>query len=159
MTSRRTLLRLVAGASLGPALARGSFAWAGTKSASEAQGPCDVRPQEVRVEWRQAPLGIDTSRPRFTWTLAARSPGMRALEQSACRIIVASSRAAARSGRGDIWDSARVATAAPRAAPAHDLPLASHTPYWWAVQVWDGRGRASAFSEPSSFTTGLMSAS
>jgi hypothetical protein len=83
---------------------------------------------------------------------------MRSLEQSACQAIIASSRAAASSGRGDVWDSGRLETAAPRAVPNHDLPLSSQTPYWWATRVWDGSGRASPFSGPASFTTGLMSA-
>jgi alpha-L-rhamnosidase len=157
MTSRRALLRLVASAPLGPALLRGRLAWAAAAGTRETRGLSGVRPHNLRVEWRRAPVGIDTSRPRFTWTLAAHSQRLRSLEQRACRIIVGSSRAAARSGRGDIWDSGRLASAALRAVPDHDLPLVSQTPYWWAVQVWDGGG-ASTFSEPASFTTGLMSA-
>ena len=145
-------MRLVASASLGPSLARGRLAWAGAAINARDPAAADIHPQNLRVEWRRAPLGIDTPRPRFTWTLAARSQAMRALEQRACQVIVASSPAAAGSGRGDIWDSGRLTTAEPRAVPDHDLPLASQTPYWWAVRVWDGRGGASAFSEPASFT-------
>ncbi|MFZ0501653.1 MAG: hypothetical protein WAM52_21195, partial [Steroidobacteraceae bacterium] len=81
MTSRRALLRLVASASLGPALARGRLAWASAAVTGETPAAGDVHPQNLRVEWRRAPRGIDTPRPRFTWTLAARSQGMRSLEQ------------------------------------------------------------------------------
>jgi alpha-L-rhamnosidase len=158
MTSRRALLRFVASVSLGPALARGRLAWAGAAVTGETHASGDVHPQNLRVEWRRAPHGVDTSRPRFTWTLSARSQGMRSLEQRGCQLIVGSSPAAARSGRGDIWDSGRLATAEPRAVPDHDLPLASQTPYWWTVRVWDGRGGASALTAPATFTTGIMSA-
>ncbi len=158
MTSRRAVFRLIAGASLGPALARRSLAWAGAAMTRETRASADIRPHDPRLEWRRAPLGIDTLRPRFTWTLAARSPELRSLEQRACRMIVGSSPAAVSAGRGDIWDSGRLATAEPRAVPDHDLPLASQTPYWWAVQVWDDSGRVSPFSEPAAFTTGVMKA-
>lgn len=158
MTSRRAVLNLLAAvSSLGPALARRALGATGRRGPSPAgvqEG--DIRPVAPRVEWRAAPLGIDALRPRFTWTLAAMDPGKRGLEQRACQVVVASSPAAAAAGRGDIWDSGRVATGEFRALPDHDLDLRSHEAYWWAVRVWDGQHRPSAFLRPARFLTGLL---
>ena len=53
-----------------------------------------------------------------------------------------------------------IAAAAPdlRAAskPPRDLALASQTPFWWALRVWDGEGRPSGWSAPERFVTGII---
>jgi alpha-L-rhamnosidase len=146
VTTRRTLLKLMAAvAGSRPPLLR------------RMRPECDIRARQPRIEWRTAPLGIDTRRPRLTWTLAATDEGRRGLRQQACHVIVASSEDAAIAGRGDIWDSGRIDTPEFRAVPDRDLGLDSHTPYWWCVRLWDGHGRRSAFSRPARFLTGLMS--
>lgn len=148
MTSRRTLLKLMAaGASLGPALA---------SRAGGGKSECDIRAIEPRVEWRAAPVGVDTPRPRFTWTLAAAESEKRGLQQRACRVVLASSAEAAARGDGDVWDSGMLETDEFRSMPDHDLDLESHSPYWWAVRVWDGRHRPSALTHPARFLTGVI---
>lgn len=114
-----------------------------------------ARPAALRVEWRSQPLGIDTLRPRFTWTIEA-GAGDRGVRQSAWRIVVASSEGMAAAGRGDVWDSGRVTDSKLRGQPAHDLVLASQTPYWWSLIVWDEAGRASGWSAPERFVTGII---
>lgn len=158
MTSRRTLLKLVAaGAALGPAAATpGLGATRAQGNARAGEPECDISPREPRVEWRAAPLGIDTRRPRFTWTLAAARGDKRGLRQRACRVVLASSAEAAQAGNGDIWDSGMLETDEFHAVPAEDLDLKSQTPYWWSVHVWDSAGRQSAATRPLSFITGLL---
>ncbi|MGH9518933.1 MAG: family 78 glycoside hydrolase catalytic domain, partial [Terriglobales bacterium] len=156
MTSRRWLLKLLAaGATAGPALAR-SAAVAGNRLARAARGGCDIGPQDLRLEWRAGPIGLDTPRPRITWTLAA-DTHLRGVRQSACQVILASSEDAAKAGRGDIWDSGVVETSEFRAIPDRDLNLEPHSPYWCAVRVWDGHGSPSDFTRPARFFTGVMS--
>jgi alpha-L-rhamnosidase len=158
VTSRRSLLKLLAAvASLCPELARRALGTTGKRARSRFQGAeCGIRPEALRVEWRTAPPGIDTRRPRFTWTLAATDPTERGERQSACRVVVASSLEAASDGRGDVWDGGRIATGELRAVPDHDLDLNSHRAYWWAVRVWDARYRPGTFSRPAPFVTGLL---
>jgi hypothetical protein len=114
-----------------------------------------ARPADLRVEWRSRPLGIDGPRPRFTWTIAAGAEA-RGVRQSAWRIVVASSAEAAAAGRGNVWDSGRVTDGGLRGQPPHDLPLASQTPYWWSLIVWDEVGHASDWSGPERFVTGVI---
>lgn len=126
------------------------------RGATAAPAPSAIEPGDLRVEWRAEPVGIDTRRPRFGWTCAARDPRARDVRQSAWRIVVASSAAQAAAGGGDIWDSGKVTGARGNAQPGADLPLTSQTPYWWSLRLWDGEGRASAWSAPRRFATGLL---
>ena len=156
MTSRRRLLKfLAAGAAMGPALPRRAAA-AGNPLRRDDSRECDIRPQDLRLEWRAGPIGVETRRPRLTWTLAA-DPRLRGVKQSACQVILASSKDAVTAGHGNIWDSGVLETPELGLVPAGDLPLRSHTPYWYAAQVWDEHGRASGFTRPARFMTGLMS--
>jgi hypothetical protein len=157
VTSRRRLLKLLAaGATAGPGLARRA-ANAGNQPLEDAgDRASDIIPVALRVEWRTGPIGIDTRRPRLTWTLAA-DPGIRRVRQSARQAILASSEDAAKAGHGDIWDSGVLETDELHAMPGRDLDLESHTPYWYAVRVWDGHGRTGGFTRPARFLTGVMS--
>jgi alpha-L-rhamnosidase len=154
MTTRRTLLRLLA---LGTAL--GGNLEAVFKQSARARQParavCDVQPGGLRVEWRAAPFGVDTAKPRFSWTLTPTDSNARGLVQQACRVIVATSAAAVRAGRGDVWDSGKRPTTRLTTTPDRDLTLPSQTPFYWSVAVWDGHGRRSSWSEPRTFTTGI----
>ena len=159
MTSRRAILRILSlGATLGPVLKHSA------RAAQLLHGAVSgVRPAGLRVEWRDTPLGIDSRRPRFTWVLSANytganDTGVRGQAQQACRVVVASTAAAARAGHGDIWDSGRRATAAMSITPDYDLTLTAQTPHYWAVNVWDQQGRLSGWSEPAAFTTGILEA-
>ena len=73
------------------------------------------------------------------------------LGQTACRVVVATSCAMARTGHGDVWDSDKQSLAAPSITPGHDLPLQSQSIYFWAVCLWDQQGRKSDWSAPESF--------
>jgi alpha-L-rhamnosidase len=138
------------GATLGPVLKH---------SVRAAQWPAGavsaIKPGHLRVEWRDIPLGIETKRPRFSWTLTAADGGVRNLAQQACRVVVASSAAAARAGRGDVWDSGKHFSSATSLTPDHDLDLTAQTPFHWAVSVWDQHSRPAVCSEPASFITGI----
>ena len=158
MTSRRHLLKLLAaGATVGPGLAvRGANA-GNQPLARDLSRHSDMGPVDLRLEWRAAPTGIDTRRPRLSWRLTA-DPRARGVRQSACQAILASSEEHAQAGYGDIWDSGVLETDELRAAPDRDLDLKSHTQYWYAVRAWDGDGSATGFTRPIRFMTGLMSA-
>ena len=147
VTNRRTFLQLATAGALAPVA---------TSAAQLSPGnSCSVRPADLRVEWRTAPAGIDTLRPRFSWVMTPVDIAAHNLGQAACRIVVATSAAAAQAGRGDIWDSNKQSLAAPSVAPAHDLSLRGQSVYFWAVCLWDQHGRRSEWSTPGSFTTGI----
>ena len=63
-------------------------------------------PLQLKCEYAVNPLGIDTTRPRFSWLLES---GQRAQMQSAYRILVARSRQELQADAGTKSDSGRVA--------------------------------------------------
>ncbi|MBI4893504.1 MAG: alpha-L-rhamnosidase N-terminal domain-containing protein, partial [Acidobacteria bacterium] len=103
--------------------------------------------QNLTVEYRRTPLGIDVATPRFAWQMAA-TAGERGLAQSAYQLTV-------RDPRGDTaWDSGRIESSLAAAIPYAGKPLASATRYTWSVTVWDLKG--AKLTASSWFETGLM---
>ncbi len=66
-----------------------------------------LRVDQLRCEYREAPVGIDVAQPRLSWVLASRQ---RAQRQTAYQILVASSATRLNRGEADLWDSGRVAS-------------------------------------------------
>ena len=103
--------------------------------------------QNLQVEYRSTPLGIDVARPRFSWQMAT-TAGERGYEQKACQIVV-------KDARGQVvWDTKRMETAHSLGIRYEGRPLEAATRYTWTVSVWDQTGRKLAAS--SWFETGLM---
>lgn len=100
---------------------------------------------------RVSPLGLPGADPVFGWQLTAPTRGA---VQSAYEIEVGRS-----PGTNDVWDTGRV-TSGDQVDVGYSGPdLTSATQYFWRVRAWDGEGRSSGWSTPSSFETGLLTAS
>jgi alpha-L-rhamnosidase len=112
-----------------------------------AAGPDGV-PERLRVEYADAPLGLDEPAPRLAW----RSPVAR---QTAYRIQVAAFPEALAAG-DLVWDSGKVASDANVQIAYAGPPLTSRRRYWWRVQVWDAADRASGWSAPGWWEMGLL---
>lgn len=114
-----------------------------------------MRIDEMLVENRVCPLGVDVLRPAFGWSF--RSSTVRAQRQTAYRIVVSGDEESVRLGRGDIWDSGK--TPGPRHVdvPYDGPPLHPRMRYYWKLQVWDENGAVSE-SPVSWWEIGLLSA-
>ncbi len=93
-------------------------------------------PVNLRTEYLQNPIGIDTSSPRFTWEYNEAEEGFTASRHEICI--------------GTSPDALRPYT--------EDMPLVSHTRYYWNVTVWDGKGRKCRPSETAFFETARLHA-
>jgi hypothetical protein len=100
------------------------------------------------------PLGIDTAQPRLSWQLRSDE---NAKAQTAWQVCVSSSAALMALDKGDLWDSGRVASDDTAHVPYRGAALASSQQVFWKVRVWDEAGAVSAWSEPASWTMGLLS--
>ncbi|MGW2052448.1 alpha-L-rhamnosidase [Streptomyces sp. NPDC001840] len=154
MISRRRLLSTTATA-LGTALAAGTVPAAraadGSPATPAAPGALKAAPAgRPTVEYVRNPLGFDTPRPRLSWPLASDRPGH---TQSAYQLRVATD--PRRLATPDVWDSGRITSGESVLVPYAGPPLKSRTRYHWSVRVWDTEGRASEWSEPSWWETGL----
>jgi alpha-L-rhamnosidase len=116
--------------------------------------PAGAQPSlsRLRTEYKVNPLGIDARQPRFSWEL--KSPE-RGVVQAAYEIRVAPSLKGLAAKR-PFWSSGRVASDASIQRAYAGPALESRRRYYWQVRVWDGGGRASAWSEPAWWEMGLL---
>jgi alpha-L-rhamnosidase len=113
-------------------------------AAAPAASPVSVA--NLRCEYKVDPLGIDVTAPRLSWQLRSEARGV---VQSAYQVQVT------RDGR-TAWDTGRVASDRSVQVPYAGPALESSRRYTWRVRVWDGAGRASAWSAPASWEMGLL---
>ena len=110
-----------------------------------------LRVERLRVEWREAPVGIDTLGPLFTWKSVARDERAWARTIRMARSCDAQPRRACRRPWGGV-DSGRIAGSHPAAWPHGPLALASHRAHFWSVEIWDQADQSSDQSAPACFT-------
>ncbi|MFD8158538.1 family 78 glycoside hydrolase catalytic domain [Streptomyces malaysiensis] len=104
------------------------------------------------VDGRAEPLGVDAARPLLGWKLNTES---RNAMQSAYQILVSTSAERLAHDQGDVWDSGKRASDESVGVSYAGRRLSPRTRYHWKVRVWDGHGRASAWSAPSFWETAL----
>ncbi len=110
----------------------------------------------LQVAGLENPVGVDDRHPEFAWTLSAVDPRARNLSQSAYQMLVATSAEMLAAGKGDMWDSGRVAASVYRGVAYGGQPLRSHTRYFWKVRVWDQKGAPSRWAPAAQWTTALL---
>ena len=105
----------------------------------------------LRTESMQTPVGIDESRPYFSWQMSSDRIGA---AQKAYRIVVADSREGLASG-DFVFDSGLVRSDESLNIQYAGAALRASTRYFWRVSVTDETG-STHDSEPTWFETGLM---
>lgn len=106
----------------------------------------------LRCEYLEDPVGLDETRPRFTWQMESSEPGG---FQSAYELVVGTTEAEVTSGRGDAWQSGAVERSVIPAVYAGE-ELEPFTRYFWSVRVRDEGRQWSDWAPPRFFETGMM---
>lgn len=106
--------------------------------------------QNLLVENRVNPRGVDASVPRFSWQLVSNK---RNVLQTAYEIRVANSRTAL--GKAQ-WSSGKVNSDSSVHVTYKGNALQPGKMYYWQVRVWDNQGNASNWSEPAFWQMGLL---
>ncbi|MCC6232965.1 MAG: family 78 glycoside hydrolase catalytic domain [Verrucomicrobiales bacterium] len=138
-----SLLRLAAG---------WTASWWMATSAFGAEG---LIPQTLRTEALIQPLGLTTTKPRLSWQVTSSS---RAQHQTGYQILVSTNAQVLASDRGDTWDSGKVESGETLLLPYGGRAPSTGERLHWKVRVWDGEGRPSPWSEPSSWGMGVVNA-
>lgn len=112
-----------------------------------------MRATELRCEYELNPLGIDTSRPRLSWTVHSTK---RNVQQAAYRVLVASTPELLAQDNGDLWDSGKVQSDQSHQVVYSGKPLASHQRYCWKVKVWQKGNGEGQWSDPGNWTTAVL---
>lgn len=119
--------------------------------------------EQLQCEQLTDPLGIDVRVPRLSWQLAASGPrqpqenvgGIKGLHQTAYEVLIASSPALLAAGKGDLWNSGKVAGDQSRMILYKGIPLRSRMTCYWKVRAWTSAGET-AWSMPAVWSMGLL---
>ncbi len=103
--------------------------------------------KNLQVEYQEKPLGMDESKPRFSWQMQGKA-GARGDRQTAYRITVVDEK------NQLVWDSKRIASDISLGIPYAGTALKARTNYTWTIQVWDQKNQVSTAN--STFETGLF---
>jgi len=119
-----------------------------------ASSKAALLPADLRCEYVVNPMGVDVAHPRLFWTLESKERGQR---QTAYQILVASSSELLARDQGDLWDTGKTVSDETIQIPYAGQPLKSSQPVFWKIRVWDADGKISAWSQPATWTMGLLS--
>ena len=110
-----------------------------------------IQAVELRCEYAQNPLGVDTNTPRLSWQLRAEKRGTC---QVSFQVRAASTWAGLEAEDFDLWDSGVVVSAGQEIEYA-GRPLEGGESCWWQVKVWDADGNGGENSPAACFEPGL----
>jgi hypothetical protein len=113
----------------------------------------DLNVGDLRCEYRENPIGIDTISPRFSWVL---NSDQQAESQTAYQILVATTADLLGKDTGDLWDTGKVKSTDAIQIPYAGKALVSGERYFWKVRVWDKNDSPSDWTEPATWTMGLL---
>ncbi|HWP39623.1 MAG TPA: family 78 glycoside hydrolase catalytic domain, partial [Tepidisphaeraceae bacterium] len=112
-----------------------------------------VRVVGLRCEFGVNPAGVDVEQPRLFWQIHSQQRGQR---QTAWQVLAASSAELLSQDRGDLWDSGRVESDQTTHIRYAGAKLQSSQQVFWKVRAWDRDGRPSPWSQPATWTMGLL---
>lgn len=105
----------------------------------------------LRVNAMENPVGIDSDKPSFSWTLEA-GESERGVWQTAYEIRLYTDQAC----QNEFWTSGKVESGLSVDRPYNGPSLQAASRYYWRVTVWDNKGREATSDEMAYFEMGLM---
>ena len=107
----------------------------------------------LRCEYIADPVGLDVdiAHPRLSWQLSMPENG----QQTAWQVLAATRPELLKEQEADLWNSGKVVSDQSTQVAYGGKTVPSCTEVWWKVRVWDRHGRASAWSKPAHWETGL----
>ncbi|MDR1624688.1 MAG: glycoside hydrolase family 78 protein [Tannerellaceae bacterium] len=112
----------------------------------------DIRIANLRCEYMENPLCVESAHPMLQWQLLSEKQGKR---QSAYHIIVSSDSSLVDQNQGDCWDSGKVLSSE-SLIRYQGKELSSTEQVYWKVMVWDEKDSASEWSDKAEWTMGLL---
>ena len=113
-----------------------------------------AKPNNLRVEYVENPLGLNVLKPRFSWWVNDNRP---AEVQTAYEIMVGSTRQQVQEDHPNLWHSGRVESPLVAYVEYAGTELSSGQRGWWKVRTFDSDGLASSWSDIAYFEMGLLS--
>lgn len=113
----------------------------------------ELQVTDLTCEYKDNPLGIDVSRPRFSWKLMC---DQRGTMQTKYAIRVGLDSANLKNGGDVVWQSGNVLSDQSVLVHYEGPALLSRQRYFWQVKVSDNKGNTSEWSEVKFWETGLL---
>ncbi|GEM_PF-195983 len=112
-----------------------------------------IYPTSLRCENLTNPVALETGKPRLSWLVSGSDRG---LIQQSYHILVASSADKLARNEGDLWDSGTVQSDQSIWVSYTGQSLTSRATCFWKVQIATTNGVTSDWSQPATWTMGLM---
>ena len=114
----------------------------------------DLSVKDLTCEYKENPIWIDTSKPRFSWKVIGAGNNVM---QNAYSIRVATD---GKFSSGKIvWQSGKTESEESILHIYKGIDLKSGQKYFWQVKIWDNKGRQSKWSEVAFWEMGFLSQS
>lgn len=126
--------------------------WIGSCLVLTSMVMAEVKPERLRCEFSDNPLGIDHNRPRLSWVLKSEGRGQ---YQTAYQILVADTEEDLNADRGDMWDSGKVASKQMVHIVYAGKPLVTGQRVYWKVRAWNKDDKPSPYSDVTWWEMGL----
>ncbi|MBI2510353.1 MAG: family 78 glycoside hydrolase catalytic domain [Opitutae bacterium] len=117
-----------------------------------------LRVVNLKCEHAVDPLGVDAATPRLSWQLSDDDSAARGSRQTEWQVLVASTPELLAADRGDLWDSARVASSQTAWIGYAGKPLVSSQQVFWKARAWDAAGAPTPWSATATWTMGVLRA-
>ncbi len=114
----------------------------------------DLSLYDIKCENKVNPLGVEMLSPRLSWKIKSANRGVK---QVAYRVLVSDDLSNLKQNKGNVWDSKKVTSSASIQVPYSGNRLQPAKKYFWKVMIWDNNNKSSAWSDPASFSMGLLS--
>jgi hypothetical protein len=115
--------------------------------------PAALTPQNLRCEYRDAPLNVDVDQPRLSWTLVSDQRGE---NPTAYQLLVASTPALLTEDKGDLWDSGKTPMGDSIQIAYGGQKLTSGEACFWKVRAWGKDDQPSPWSDFAQWRMGLL---
>lgn len=114
----------------------------------------NTRVDELVCEYHTNPIGIDVQKPRLSWKIFSDKENV---SQVAYEIRVADSPSSLNKASRQIWNSGKVNSSQSVNVEYQGAELESAQRLYWQVRIWDNQNKATKWSEPAFWETGLLS--
>jgi alpha-L-rhamnosidase len=109
--------------------------------------------EELTCEYHTNPVGIDVQNPRLSWKIVSDKENV---FQTAYEIRVADSPSNLNRKNRLIWNSGKVSSDQSVNVEYNGPVLESMQRVYWQVRVWDNQNKATKWSEPAFWETGIL---
>lgn len=118
--------------------------------------PIKLSAQNLLVENKVNPIGIDVKSPQFSWRLIS---DKRNVMQTAYEIRVSDNLQDLLKNKNLVWSSGKILSDSSVHVSYKGKELLSNKKYYWQVRTWNNKSKSALWSQPASWQMALLNTS